>query len=324
MKVLIAGAGGAIGRRLIPDLIEAGHDVTAITRSEGKKALLEEMGATPVIADVLDATALTQAVARAEPEAVIGQLTALTGVKSLRRFDHVFAQTNRLRTEGTDNLLAAAKAAGARRFIVQSYGNWNFEPTGGPAKAEKDPFDPAPPRAQTQSMAAIVHLETAVLGAEGIEAIALRYAGFYGPGTSFAVDGDVTAMVRKRALPVIGDGAGVWSFIHIADASAVTVAALDRGRPGVYNVADDEPAPVSEWLPYFAEVSGAKPPRHVPVWLGRLAGGEVTVSMMTRIRGAANGLAKHEFDWKLIYPSWRDGFAATFSTDARESVGQAL
>ena len=231
MKVFVAGASGAIGRQLIPDLIEAGHDVTATTRSDGKKAPLEEMGAKAVIADALDAEALTKAVVGAEPEAVIGQLTALAGVKSLRRFDHVFAQTNRLRTEGTDNLLAAAKAAGARRLIVQSYGGWTYRPTGGPAKTEEDPLDPNPPKAQRVSMAALMHLESAVRNAEGIEAIALRYAGFYGPGTGLAADGDVTALIRKRALPIIGGGAGVWSFIHVADASAVTIAALDRGQP---------------------------------------------------------------------------------------------
>jgi nucleoside-diphosphate-sugar epimerase len=312
MKVLIAGGSGAIGRRLIPDLIAQGHDVTALTRSERGKAGLEELGARALIADALDDPAVMSAVTRAEPEVVISQLTALTGVKSVRRFDKVFALTNRLRIEGTDHLLAAAKAAGARRFIVQSYGNWNFERAGGPAKTEADAFDPSPPQAQTESMAALRHLEAAVRGAEGIEALALRYANFYGPGTSYGVDGEITALVRKRAFPIIGDGAGVWSFVHVDDAAAVTLAALERGRPGVYNVADDEPAPVAQWLPYFAEISGAKAPMHVPVWLGRMAGGEVTVSMVTRIRGAANGLAKREFDWQPRYPSWRQGFAATF------------
>jgi 2-alkyl-3-oxoalkanoate reductase len=312
MKVLIAGGSGAIGRRLIPELIAQGHDVTALTRSERRKAGLEELGARALIADALDGPAVMSAVTGAEPEVVIAQLTALTGVTNLRRFDKVFALTNRLRTEGTDHLLASAKAAGARRFIVQSYGNWNFARTGGPAKTEEDAFDPSPPKTQIESMAALRHLEAAVREAEGIDAIALRYANFYGPGTSYGVDGEITGLVRKRAFPIIGDGAGVWSFVHVDDAAALTLAALEHGRPGVYNVADDEPAPVGQWLPYFAEVSGAKTPMHVPVWLGRMAAGEAVVSMMTRIRGAANGLAKREFDWELRYPSWRQGFAATF------------
>jgi nucleoside-diphosphate-sugar epimerase len=323
MKVLIAGGSGAIGTRLIPDLIAQGHEVTALTRSERRKAGLEELGARALIADALDGPAVMKAVTGAEPEVVIAQLTALTGVTSLRRFDKVFALTNRLRIEGTDHLLAAAQAAGARRFIVQSYGNWNFERTGGPAKTEEDAFDPAPPRTQIESMAALRHLEAAVREAEGIEALALRYANFYGPGTSYGLDGEITALVRKRAFPIIGDGAGVWSFVHIDDAAALTLAALEHGRPGVYNVADDEPAPVAQWLPYFAEVSGAKAPMHVPAWLGRMAAGEAVVSMMTRIRGAANGLAKREFDWEPRHRSWRQGFAATFGRALESTDEQA-
>ena len=248
----------------------------------------------------------------AKPEVVIHQLTGLTGVKSLRRFDREFALTNRLRTEGTDHLLGAAGEAGARRFIAQSYGNWNYERTGTALKTEDDPFDPSPPASQTESLEAMRYLEAKVLGAADIEGLALRYANFYGPGTGFAVDGDMAAMVRKRRLPIVGDGGGVWSFIHIDDAAAATLCACSRGTPGVYNVADDDPAPVAVWLPELARALGVKPPRHVPVWIGRLAAGEVGVSMMTRIRGVANARAKRSLGWTPEYSSWREGFRAVF------------
>jgi nucleoside-diphosphate-sugar epimerase len=316
MKVFIAGGTGAMGMRLIPQLIAEGHQVTAMTRSERKQSLVAELGAQPVLGDALDRGSVMQAVMRAEPEVVINQLTSLAGSTSIKHFDREFALTNRLRSEGGDHLVEAARAAGARRLIAQSYANWNCERRGGPVKSEDDPFDPDPPAEQAESLRTIVHLEQAVLESDGVEGIALRYANFYGPATSFAADGEITETVRKRKFPIVGDGAGVWSFIHVDDAAAATVAAVDRGAPGVYNIADDEPAAVSEWLPALAAELGAKPPRRVPVWLGRLAVGEVGVSMMTRIRGISNAKAKRELGWTPGHPSWRQGFLAISGGDA--------
>lgn len=314
MKVFVAGASGAIGMRLVPRLLGAGHEVVAMTRSEGKAGALRALGAEATIADGLDLEAVLAAVTRARPEAVIHQMTALAKLKSLRNFDREFALTNRLRTEGTDHLLAAAQAAGARRFVAQSYGNWNYEPTGSVLKVEEDRLDPDPPRKQRESMAAIRHLDRAVTEADGIEGVALRYANFYGPGTGADRDGEFAELVHKRRFPIVGDGAGVWAFIHIDDAAAAAIAALDHGAPGVYNVVDDRPAPVSDWLPAFAAAVGAKPPRRVPVWLGRLAAGEVGVSMMTKIRGTSNAKAKRELGWEPRYRSYEEGF--------REGLGE--
>ncbi len=241
------------------------------------------------------------------PEIVVHEMTALAGVTNIRNFDRQFALTNRLRTEGTDHLLAAAKAVGARRFVAQSFGNW-YERSGRWTKTEEDPMEPDPPAHQRRSLAAIRRLEETVLGADGIEGVVLRYAALYGPGTDLSLDGKLAAMVRKRRFPVIGDGAGVWSFIHIDDAAAATVAALERGAAGIYNIADDDPAPVSEWLPDLARALGAKPPRHMPLWLGRLVAGEVVASMFTENRGAANGKAKRGLGWTPLYPTWREGF----------------
>lgn len=308
MKVFIAGATGAIGKRLIPLCLRGGHEVVAMTRSPGKSDELRRQGAEVAIADALDRGSVMQAVLRAEPEIVLHELTALTGVTSLKNFDREFALTNRLRTDGLDNLLEAARAAGARRLIAQSYGNWNYARTGSRVMTEEDPLDPSPLAGQVQSMAAIRHLESRLAEADDIEGIALRYAGFYGPGTSLSSDGEVTELIRKRRFPIVGSGEGVWSFVHIDDAAAATVAAIDRGAPGVYNVADDEPAPVAEWLPELAAILGAKPPRRVPVWVGRLFAGEVGVSFMTEIRGASNAKAKRELGWAPRYASWREGF----------------
>jgi nucleoside-diphosphate-sugar epimerase len=322
MKIFVAGATGALGARLVPMLIDGGHDVVAMTRSPGKADGLRALGAEPVVADGLDRGAVMQAVTRAEPEVVIHQMTALAGMKSLKRFDAEFALTNRLRTEGTDHLVEAARAAGARRLIVQSYGSWNYERTGTGLKSEDDPLDSDPPAHQRESLAAIRHLERAVLGAGDVEGIALRYASFYGPGTGIAHGGDIVEMVTKRKLPIVGDGAGVWSFIHMDDAASATIAAMDRGAPGVYNVVDDEPAPVAQWLPELAKAVGAKPPRRVPVWLGRMAIGDVGVSMMTRIRGVSNAKAKRELGWEPRYRSWREGFVSGLdgeSTALRDS-----
>jgi nucleoside-diphosphate-sugar epimerase len=308
MKIFVAGATGALGARLLPMLIDGGHDVVAMTRTPGKADALRALGAEPVVADGLDRGAVMQAVIRAEPEVVIHQMTALAGMKSLKRFDAEFALTNRLRTEGTDHFVEAAQAAGARRLIVQSYGSWNYERTGTGLKSEDDPLDSDPPAHQRESLAAIRHLERAVLGAGDVEGIALRYASFYGPGTGIARGGDIVGLVTKRKLPIVGDGAGVWSFIHMDDAASATIAAMDRGAPGVYNVVDDEPAPVAQWLPQLAKAVGAKPPRRVPVWLGRMAIGDVGVSMMTRIRGVSNAKAKRELGWTPRYTTWREGF----------------
>jgi nucleoside-diphosphate-sugar epimerase len=311
-----------MGRRLVPQLLARSHQVTATTRSADKVERLRALGADPVVVDGLDGAAVGEAVARAEPDAVIHQMTALADASSLRRFDHSFAMTNELRTKGTDHLLAAAVAAGVGRFVAQSYTNWPNIREGGPVKSERDPLDPSPPRAQRESLAAIRHLERAVLEAP-LAGIVLRYGNFYGPGASDAVLG----LVRKRKLPVVGDGTGVWSWIHIDDAAAATVAALDRGKRGIYNVVDDDPAPVAEWLPYLAEEVGAKAPRHVPVWLGRLAAGEVGVSMMTQVRGSSNEKAKRELDWRPAWSSWRQGFrhglADTNEAEATMRTGEA-
>jgi nucleoside-diphosphate-sugar epimerase len=305
MKVFVAGATGAIGRQMLPQLAAQGHKVTATTRTPGKGAILRELGAEPVVVDGLDAVAVGEAVARAEPEVVIHQMTSLAGSFNLRNFDKMFAVTNQLRTQGTDHLLAAAAAAGVRRFVAQSFTGWNNIRDGGPVKTEDDPLDPSPPAMQRESLAAIRHLERVVLAASRVQGIVLRYGSFYGPGAS----DDFVDLIRKRRVPVIGDGAGVWSFLHIRDAAAATVAALEQGAPGVYNVVDDEPASVAEWLPYVAQTVGAKPPRRVPVWLGRLAAGEVGVSMMTQIRGSSNAKAKRELGWRPAWPSWREGFS---------------
>ncbi|MGE5286222.1 MAG: NAD-dependent epimerase/dehydratase family protein [Micromonosporaceae bacterium] len=305
MRVFVAGATGAIGQHLIPALIEAGHEVTGTTRSAGKADGLQRLGARPVVVDGLDRAGVLAAVADAKPDVIVHQMTALSDLRSFRRLDKAFAVTNELRTRGTDYLLEAARAAGVRRFIAQSYTGVPNIRTGGPVKSEEDPFDPHPPAAMTQTLGAIRHVETVVPG--GVpEGLMLRYGGFYGPGTgNFLPDA-----IRKRKMPVIGSGAGVWSFIHIEDAAAATAAAVERGLPGVYNIVDDEPAPVSEWLPYLAECFGAKPPMHFPAWVGRLAAGEVGVSMMTQIRGSSNAKAKRGLGWAPRYASWRTGFRA--------------
>jgi nucleoside-diphosphate-sugar epimerase len=309
MKVFVAGATGAIGKQLVPMLAEQGHEVTAMTRTPAKEALIREMGARPAVADALDPEAVAQAVAEAEPDAVIHELTDLTGTFA-RNIDKSFATTNRLRTEGTDHLLAAAKAAGARRFIAQSFAGWPSKPVGGPIKSEEDPLNDNPPKSVSESLAAIRHLEDTVTHADGLDGLALRYGGFYGPGTSLASDppGELTQMIQKRRVPIIGDGAGIWSLVHIEDAASATAAALERGGPGVYNVVDDDPVPVGELMPELARQIGAKPPRHLPRWVGRLAGGEAGVMMMTEIRGATNDKAKRELGWEPRYPSWRQGF----------------
>ena len=312
MRVFVAGATGAIGSRLLPQLVAAGHEVTATTRSPGKTDQLQALGAMPELMDGLDASAVSDAVARAEPDAIVHQMTALSGKPDMRRFDRWFAATNELRTKGTDILLAAAREAGVRRLVAQSYTGWTNPRSGSPVKAEDDPLDPEPLEAQTETLTAIRHVEQTVPEAP-LDGLVLRYANLYGPGASEPL----VELVRKRRFPVIGDGGGVWSWIHVDDAAAATVAALERGRPGVYNVADDEPARISEWLPYLAEAVGAKPPLRVPKWVARIAAGAVPVRWMTEGRGASNEKAKRELGWRPAWRSWREGFRDGLEDGAR-------
>jgi 2-alkyl-3-oxoalkanoate reductase len=311
MRVFVAGATGALGTQLVPQLVANGHEVVGMTRTPPKQQALRAMGARPVVADALDPDAVARAVAEAEPEVIVHQLTALSGPLDLRHPDRFFAMTNRLRTEGTDHLLAAGRAVGVRRLVAQSYAGWPFARIGGPVKDETDPLDPDPPRALRATLAAIRHLEQAVTGITWGEGLVLRYGGFYGPGTSLSLEPRAAAVesVRKRQFPVIGDGSGIWSFVHIEDAAAATAAAVERGHAGIYQIVDDEPAPVREWLPALASALGAKPPRRVPRWLGRLVAGEAATVMMTEIRGASNAKAKRELGFQPRWPSWRLGFA---------------
>ena len=264
-----------------------------------------------MVADALDPDSVAQAVAEAEPEVIVHQLTALSGPFDLRHFDRTFAMTNRLRTEGTDHLLAAGRAVGARRFVAQSFAGWGFARVGGMVKSESDPLDPDPPSAARDALAAIRHTEEAVTAIDWGEGVVLRYGGFYGPGTSLssAPDSEMSAAIRKRQLPVIGSGDGVWSFIHIADAATATVEAIEHGERGIYHVVDDEPAPTREWVPALANELHAKPPRHFPRWLARIVAGETATVMMTEARGASNAKAKRELGWQPRYASWRQGFA---------------
>jgi nucleoside-diphosphate-sugar epimerase len=308
MRVFVAGATGAIGRQLVPRLVAAGHQVHGMTRSGSKQAMLHELGAVPVVADALDPLQVADAVARAEPDVIVHQLTAI-GAIDTRHFQRSFAPTNRLRTEGTDFLLSAGQAAGVRRFVAQS-NIVAYARNGAAVKSEEDPVDPSPARGMRANLAAIRHLEAAVLSAEWTEGIVLRYGWFYGPGTSLAPGEGQFELIRRRKLPLVGDGGGVWSFIHVADAAEATVAAVERGRRGVYNVVDDDPAPVAEWLPALARTLGARKPMRVPRLVGRLLAGEPVVVMMTELRGASNAKARRELRWSPAHPSWRQGFAA--------------
>ena len=308
MRVFVTGATGALGRHLVPGLVAAGHEVTATTRTPSKVAQLREAGAEPVVVDGLDRQAVIAAVRAAAPEVIVHEMTALAGLRSFRNPDKLFATTNELRTRGTDNLLAAAAEAATRRVIAQSYAGAGPDKRPGPLKTEDDPPDWRPIRSAMQGPAAIAHVEKTV-PAQALEGLVLRYGGFYGPGASDVL----VEVVRKRQVPVIGGGAGVWSFIEITDAAAATVAAVEAGAPGIYNIVDDDPAPVAEWLPYLAEVAGAKPPRRMPAWLGRLLAGQFVVAQMTSSRGYSNEKAKKEFGWEPRYASWREGFRAWVS-----------
>jgi nucleoside-diphosphate-sugar epimerase len=309
MRIFLAGATGAVGQRLVPMLLDDGHEVVAMTRTAAKADGLRAAGALPVVADALDRDAVMGAVLGAEPEVIVHQMTALTGATDLKHFDRVFATTNRLRTEGTRHLLDAARAAGTRRLIAQSFTGWPFAREGGSVKGEDAPLDPQPPRAQRESLAAIRELEALVGGADGVEGVVLRYGGFYGPGTSLSAAGELTEMVRKRRLPVVGSGEGRWSFTHIDDAAGGVLATLGRGRPaGVFAIVDNEPARTADWLPALASAIGAPPPRHVPAWVGRIAAGEAAVTMMTASRGASNERAADVLGWTPRWPTWREGF----------------
>jgi nucleoside-diphosphate-sugar epimerase len=310
MKIFIAGASGAIGSQLVPQLVARGHEVVGTTRSAGKTDALGALGAEPVIVDALDPDSVADAVAKAEPEVIVHQLTALSGPVGFRNAKRAVAATNRLRTEGTDHLLAAARAVGVRKFVAQSNCGW-MERTGGPVADEDGRIEPNPPAGIAEAgVAALRHLEDAVTGISWAEGIALRYGGFYGPGTGIeAAPGAVMAeLIRKRRFPIVGGGGGVWSLVHITDAASATVAAIERGKPGIYHVADDEPAPVRVFLPELAHALGAKPPRRVPAWLVRILAGKAAVDMMTRARGISSEKAKRELGWTPRYPSWRTGF----------------
>ena len=320
MRVFVAGAAGAIGQRLVPQLVSAGHQVVATTRSETKLDRLRVLGAEPVALDGLDAAAVGQAVARADPDVIVHQMTSLATMGfNLRKFDRHFAVTNELRTAGTDHLLAAAAASGVARFIAQSYSGWPNNRTAGRITTEQDPLTTTPPAGQRRTLDAIRYLERAVTRAP-LDGLVLRYGSLYGPGASekFA------DMVRARKFPLVGAGTGVWSFAHVDDAASATVAAIERGSTGVYNVVDDEPAEVAVWLPYLARVLGAPAPRHVPAWLARLLAGEVAVSMMTRIRGSANDAAKRDLHWQPQWASWRDGFRYGLGSDAGTEIGTEI
>lgn len=308
MKVLVAGATGALGAQLVPRLVARGHDVTGTTRSDDKRTVLSGMGATPIVVDALVAEQVAAAVAQAQPDVIVHQLTALPQSLDIRHFDREFAATNRLRTEGTDHLLSAGRAVGVTRFVAQSYAGWPFARTGARVKTEDDPLDPTPPDSMRETFNAISYLEDAVTRADWTDGIVLRYGGFYGPGTSMRRGAEQLEMIRARKLPVIGSGAGVWSFVHVEDAADATVAAIEHGERGIFNIVDDDPAPVATWLPALARTIGAPKPWHVPRVVGRLIAGEAATVMMTEVRGASNAKAKRVLGWEPRHPSWREGF----------------
>jgi 2-alkyl-3-oxoalkanoate reductase len=306
MRVFLAGAGGAIGTRLVPQLVDRGHEVIGTFRSAHKAEVINALGARPVELNLLDAAAVRRAVVQAKPDAIVHQATALANRRLSRKLDRTFAETNRLRTEGTGALLAAAREAGVTRFVGQSFAPYRYARMGGWVKTEDDPLDDAPAAGTGETFAAMAYLDQAVTGAGGI---ALRYGGFYGNS-----DDPQVKMVRKRWFPVIGNGEGVMSFVHLDDAARATVIALEHKGPGIFNIVDDDPAALREWLPVLANVLGAKPPRHFPAWLARLIAGQDAVNMGTQTRGASNTKAKNELGWELRYPSWREGFVAAYAS----------
>jgi len=308
MRIFLAGATGVIGEQLVPLLVAGSHQVIASTRKPEKVGRLRAHGAEPVVVDGLDRDAVMKAVVAAHPDAIVNQMTALASMRSLKHFDDGFAVTNRLRTEGTSHLLEAARAAGTSKIVVQSYTGWPNERRGGRVKTEDDPLDSNPPKAMTRSLAAIRALEQMVTKPDGVTGTALRYGSLYGPGTFLSNQSETVTMIRQRKFPLVGNGAGVWSFLHVKDAARATQLALERDTPGLYNIVDDDPAEASEWLPYLAQLVGAKPPYRLPVWLARFVVGGAGVSMMTQIRGSSNAKAKRDLGWQPEYASWRDGF----------------
>jgi nucleoside-diphosphate-sugar epimerase len=319
MRIFVAGGTGAIGRRLVPLLVLSGHDVVATTRSESKKDAIRAWGAEPAVLDALDRRAVREAVLAARPEVVVHELTAIPPLTSFRKVDALFSLTNRLRTEATASLIDAARESGARRIVAQSYAGWPNAKDGGPVKTEEDPLDPHPPAAMAKTHAAIRSLEanvSSLAGGSDLEGAALRYGSFYGPGTSLAPGTDMVRAIEHRQFPIAGGGTGVWSFLHIDDAAEATRLAIESHATGIFNVVDDDPAPVSEWLPELARVLGAKPPRRLPRWLGRIFLGEAGLSVMTEVTGSSNAKAKRTFGWRPAFPSWREGFSAVFAARA--------
>ncbi|MDP3889996.1 NAD(P)-dependent oxidoreductase [Nocardioides sp.] len=308
MRILLAGATGVIGRHLVPRLVGAGHEVVGSTRSLDRVAALEDAGAAPVQMDPLDVGSVLAAVEQAEPDVIVHQLTALAGGINPKRFDQDFAMTNRLRTEALDHLLAAARKMGVRRFVAQSFTGWTNPRSGGPVVDESAGLDPDPAPGARETLAAIAHVEEAVAGAEDLDGLVLRYGMLYGPGTAVARGGDMLESVARGKFPVVAGGRGVWSFVHVADAAAATVRAIEQGAVGIYNIVDDDPAPVAEWLPALAEAGGGSRPRAVPGWLARPMIGRHGLNMMTAARGASNARAKADLGWRPVHPSWREGF----------------
>ncbi len=309
MKIFILGGTGVIGRYLIPLLVSEGHEITALVRSAERISEAEKIGAKGVPADLFNEEELISLIKKTEPEIIIHQLTALAGVTgNFRKFDQEFELTNRFRTVVTDTLLKAAELTGVRRFIAQSFCGWPFAREGGLVKTEEDPLDPDPPASLSRTLNAIKHLESAVKKSGKVEALALRYGLFYGPGTSIAMDGAVINLIKNRKFPIVGNGGGIWSFVHVQDAAGATVKAVSKGEPGIYNIVDNEPAPVSIWMPFLADALEVKPPRKIPLWVGKMMLGEAGISMMTKIRGGSNAKAKRKLGWEPVYASWRDGF----------------
>jgi len=308
MRVFVAGASGAVGGRLLPLLVSAGHSVVGLTRAPARAESIRRVGAEAAIADALNRAAIVKAVASAKPDVIVHEMTSLRAANDLRRAERSFALTNRLRTEGLQNLLAAARQAGTPRIVAQSFCGWPYARAGGPVKSEEDALDPEPPRELRRTLEAIRYLEHTVTGSSGIDGVVLRYGAFYGRGTGL-FDGPLIDQLRRRRVPLIANANGWWSFLHVDDAAAATAVAVERGAAGIYNIVDDEPAPVREWLPALAGMLGARPPRHIPRWLARIAVGAHIVAMMTEARAGSNAKAKRDLLWQPAHPSWRQGFA---------------
>jgi 2-alkyl-3-oxoalkanoate reductase len=304
VRILVAGATGAVGKHLVPALLGRGYEVVGTTRTPSKTGALETAGARAIVLDVLDHDAVMRAARDMRPDVIVHEATAIPGALDMRKFAQAFAPTNRLRTDGTRNLIAAARSCGAR-IVAQSFAGWPYAREGGPVKSEDDPLDPHPPAALRSTLDALRTLESAVLEAHGT---VLRYGAFYGPDTSLTLGGAHVELIRQRQFPIVGPGTGIWSFAHIADVADATAHAIAQGATGIYNITDDEPAPVAEWLPYLAQLAGAKPPLRLPRWIGRLMAGDHVVALMNDIRGASNAKAKQRLGWRPKYTSWREGF----------------